>query len=121
MLFTTGLSKDFWVEEVHIAGYLINGSPHSRICCKTLEEMRSGNPTDYSNLRIFSCPAYAHVKTDKLEPRAVKCILVGYAFGVKGYMLWCTDQDSPRFIASMLHFMRMLYLKQKAGREDKSR
>ena len=75
-------------------------SPHTKIGCKTPEEMWSGNPADYSNLRIFGCPTYARVKTDKLEPRAVKCILVGYASGVKGYRLWCTDQDSPKFIIS---------------------
>ena len=100
MLFTAGLSNDFWAEAVNAAGYLINRSPHTKIGCKTPEEMWSGNPADYSNLRIFGCPAYARVKTDKLEPRAVKCILVGYASGVKGYRLWCTDQDSPRFIIS---------------------
>ncbi|KAJ8641916.1 hypothetical protein MRB53_018610 [Persea americana] len=100
MLFTVGLSKDFWAEAVNAAGYLINRSPHTKIGCKTPEEMWSGNPTDYSNLRIFGCPTYAHAKTDQLEPRAVKCILVGYDSGVKGYRLWCTDQDSPRLIIS---------------------
>ena len=30
----------------------------------------------------------------------MKFILVGYASGVKGYRLWCTDQDSLRFIIS---------------------
>ena len=100
MLFTAGLSKDFWAEAVNTAGYLINRSPHTKIGCKTPEEMWSGNPADYSNLRIFGCPAYACVKADKLEPRAVKCILVGYASGVKGYRLCCTDEDSPRFIIS---------------------
>jgi hypothetical protein len=37
-----------------------------------------GNLADYFILRIFDCSAYARVKIDKLEPRAVKCILVGY-------------------------------------------
>ena len=74
-----------------MAGYLINRSPHSGIGCKTLEAMWLGNPTDYFNKRILGCSAYAHVKTDKLEPRAVKCILVRYASMVKEYRLWCTD------------------------------
>ena len=65
-----------------------------------MEEMWSGNPTDYSNLRIFGCPTFGHVKTNKLEPGAVKCILVGNASGLKNYRLWSTDQDSPRFIIS---------------------
>ena len=30
----------------------------------------------------------------------MKCILVGYTSEVKRYNLWCTYQDSPRFIIS---------------------
>ena len=40
---------------------------------------------DYSNLKIFGCDAYIYVNDEKLEPRARKCIFVGYDLGVKGY------------------------------------
>jgi hypothetical protein len=39
-------------------------------------------------LRVFGCTAYAHVDNGKLEPRAIKCIFLGYQTGVKGYKLW---------------------------------
>jgi len=39
-------------------------------------------------LRVFGCTAYAHVDNGKLEPRAIKCIFLGYKSGVKGYKLW---------------------------------
>jgi hypothetical protein len=39
-------------------------------------------------LRVFGCTAYAHVDNGKLEPRAVKCVFLGYKSGVKGYKLW---------------------------------
>ncbi|KAG8486248.1 hypothetical protein CXB51_019547 [Gossypium anomalum] len=49
----------------------------------------SGNPANYSDLKIFGCPAYAHVDNGKLEPRSIKCVFLGYKAGVKGYKLWC--------------------------------
>ncbi|KAK1627376.1 hypothetical protein QYE76_001691 [Lolium multiflorum] len=36
-------------------------------------------------LRVFGCTAYAHVDNGKLEPRAVKCVFLGYGSGVKAY------------------------------------
>jgi hypothetical protein len=55
---------------------------------KTPIEVWSGSPLDYTALNIFGCPAYAHVNNGKLEPRAIKCIYLGYKPGVKGYKLW---------------------------------
>ncbi|GKV35094.1 hypothetical protein SLEP1_g43407 [Rubroshorea leprosula] len=99
MLSNAGLSKDFWAEAVKHASYLVNWSPSIAIGLKTLEELWSGSPADYSQLRIFGCPVYAHVRDGKLEPRVVKCIFLGYAYEVKGYRLWCV-QKSPRFLMS---------------------
>jgi hypothetical protein len=39
-------------------------------------------------LRVFGCTAYANVDNGKLEPRAVKCVILGYGSGVKAYKLW---------------------------------
>ncbi|KAI4363876.1 hypothetical protein MLD38_020041 [Melastoma candidum] len=86
-----GLGKDFWAEAVNLACYLVNRSPHRALGSKTPHEVWSGNPSDYSHLRVFGCPAYAHVKEGKLEPRAKKCIFLGYQSGVKGYRLYCPE------------------------------
>nr|AAT44257.1 putative polyprotein [Oryza sativa Japonica Group] len=56
---------------------------------KTPIEVWSGSPANYSDLRVFGCTAYAHVDNGKLEPRAIKCIFLGYPSGVKDYKLWC--------------------------------
>ena len=55
------------------------------------QEVWSGNPADYSDLKIFGCPTYAHVDNGKLEPRSIKCVFLGYKVGVKGYKLWCPE------------------------------
>ncbi|KAG8488964.1 hypothetical protein CXB51_016964 [Gossypium anomalum] len=58
---------------------------------KTPQEIWSGNPANYSNLKIFRCLAYANVDNGKLEPRSIKCVVLGYKAGVKGYNLWCPE------------------------------
>jgi len=41
---------------------------------------------DYDSIRIFGCPAYYHVKKDKLGPRERKDVFIGfkksYKFGI---------------------------------------
>ena len=89
MISTSGLSQDFCTETMKTACCLINLSPSSAISFKTPHEMWYGRVPNYMDLRIFGCVAYAHVKQDKLQPRAKRCIFLGYPEGVKGYMLWC--------------------------------
>lgn len=50
-------------------------------------EAWSGHPADDSNLSAFGCIEYAHIKLDKLEPKARKFIFIGYPNEVKGYKL----------------------------------
>ena len=40
---------------------------------------------------MFGCIVYEHVRKDKLEPQALKCIILGYPEGVKAYKLWCLE------------------------------
>jgi len=42
---------------------------------------------DDDSLRIFECPAYYHIKKDKLDPKAKKCVFLGFKRGVKGYKI----------------------------------
>ncbi|GKB73427.1 retrotransposon protein, putative, ty1-copia subclass, partial [Tanacetum coccineum] len=84
LLIQSGLPKTFWAEATCTAAYLINRSPLRAIEKNTPMEMWSGHPSDYGMLRIFGCVAYPHDKQGKLEPRAIKCILLGYPEGVKG-------------------------------------
>ena len=88
MLSNSRMNKRFWAEAANTACYLINRSPSIPLNKKTPIEVWSGTPADYSHLRVFGCTAYAHVDNGKLEPRAIKCLFLGYGSGVKGYKLW---------------------------------
>ncbi|KAG8491046.1 hypothetical protein CXB51_014200 [Gossypium anomalum] len=84
MFSNANLPKSFWAEAASTAYFLINRSPSVTIEKKTPQEVWSGNPANYSDLKIFGCPAYAHVDNGKLEPRFIKCVFLGYKAGVKG-------------------------------------
>ncbi|GJW93337.1 zinc finger, CCHC-type containing protein [Tanacetum coccineum] len=92
--------RTFEAEATCTAAYLINGSPSIAIEKNTPMEMWSGHPSDYGMLRIFGCVAYSHDKQGKLDPRAVKCALLGYPEGVKGYRLYRLDNESPKIVTS---------------------
>ena len=91
MLSNAKLSKSFWAEVASTTCYLINRSPSVAIEKKTPQEVWSGSPPTYSDLKFFGCPTYAHVDNGKFEPRSMKCIFLVYKSGVKCYKLWCLE------------------------------
>ncbi|KAG8492823.1 hypothetical protein CXB51_010147 [Gossypium anomalum] len=91
MLSNANLPKSFWAETTSTACFLINRSPSVAIEKKTPQEVWSGNPANYFDLKMFGCPVYAHVDNGKLEPRSIKCVFLSYKAGVKGYKLWCPE------------------------------
>ena len=92
--------QGFWAEAVTTAAYLINRSPSTALGFKAPQEFWSGKPPDLSNLRIFGCPAYAHLKQGKLEPRAVKGYFLGYPEGINGFKLWTLNGKPSRILIS---------------------
>ncbi|GJY48019.1 retrovirus-related pol polyprotein from transposon TNT 1-94 [Tanacetum coccineum] len=66
---TSGLPKAFWAEATCTAAYLINRSPSTSIEKNTPMEI------------------------------AVKCVLLGYREGVKGYRLYRLDDESPKMVS----------------------
>ncbi|KAL5557135.1 hypothetical protein UlMin_039371 [Ulmus minor] len=100
MLLEGGVPKRFWGEAVNTAAYLVNRCPSSALDFKTPEEVWTGHPPKFDNLRVFGCVAYAHQKQGKLDARAKKCMFVGYPEGVKGYKLWNEEGGSSKCIIS---------------------
>ena len=61
----------------------MNRSPSTAIDFKTPIEIWSNKLADYSMLKVVGCPTYYHVNEGKLEPRAKKCVFMGFGNGVK--------------------------------------
>ena len=91
MQLNAGLPKEFWVEVLHMAVYLINKLPNLPLDGKVAEEVWTSNPVDYSTLHIFGCLGYILIPADersKLDLKSKRCILLFYGDGVKGCRLW---------------------------------
>ena len=78
MLAESGLEKKFWAEASSTAVYLINRTPNASIEFKITEEVWSGIKVEFGHLKRFGCVAYVHTVQDKMSPRALKGIFMGY-------------------------------------------
>ena len=88
LLIHSKLPQSLWAETLMTSCYLVNKSPSSAINFKTPVEMWSDKAANYFDLKIFGRPAFAHVKQGKHEPRALKCVFLGYPECIKGYRIW---------------------------------
>ena len=91
MLQGKGISNGLWAEAINTAVYLKNRSPTKCLGFKTPFEALFGLKPAVDHLRIFGSKAFAHVpKPDrkKLDPKALKCIFVGYGTKYKAYKLY---------------------------------
>lgn len=89
--------KCFWSHGILTATYLVNRLPSRVLDFKCPLEVLQDKAPDLSHLKIFGCTCFVHVPTghrDKLDPRAVKCIFLGYSQTQKGYK--CFDFPSKK-------------------------
>ena len=91
MMAASGISKEFWVEGVATAVYLLNISPTKAIGNQTTYEAWKGRKPRVSHLKFFGCVAYALVTSphfSRLDKKSEKCIFVGYSSQSKAYRLY---------------------------------
>ena len=85
------LPDEFWAEAINTATYLKNRSPSSVLPRgKTPYEMWWGQKPSIAHVRIFGCLSYAFIPSKfrrKLDPKAEKCLLLGYSTKSKRYRL----------------------------------
>jgi len=88
MLNEKNLPNYFWVEAVITAVNIMNRTPTAAVHGMTPEEKFTSKKPNVSHLRVFGYIAYVHVpdeKRSKLDPKAEKCIFIGYSLEQKGY------------------------------------
>ncbi|XP_068666655.1 uncharacterized protein [Aristolochia californica] len=91
-LFEAHMSASYWGEAITTAAYLINRIPSSVLQFQTplsvLHKTISAPAVPNLPPKVFGCVAFVHLHKSlrhKLEPRALKCVFVGYAQHQKGY------------------------------------
>ena len=80
--------KKLWSHGVIATAYLINRLPSRVLKFKSPMEIIKGTKVDLSHLRVFGCICFVHIQylyRDKLDPRAAKCIFLGYSSTKNGY------------------------------------
>ncbi|RDX88400.1 hypothetical protein CR513_30014, partial [Mucuna pruriens] len=104
LLFQMSVPNVYWGEVVLTVTYLINRLP-TRVL-NGIKHMLSFFPSSPLMLslpsRVFGCVAFVHSDNPhhgKLDPRAVKCVFIGYPSNKKGFK--CYHPPSRRFFVSM--------------------
>ena len=107
IMFSMHVPKYLWGEAVLTSSYLINRMPTRVLNYSTpLECLKKcfHETCIPSNLplKIFGCTVYVHLSSkgqSKLEPRAEKCVFIGYAPNKKGYK--CFNPKTRKTVVSM--------------------
>lgn len=90
MLHSKKLPLFLWAEAVACAVYTLNRVVSKAAPSTPYFAWHQTKP-DVSNLRVFGCVAFVHVpasERQKLDPKSVKCIFLGYSLTQKAYRFW---------------------------------
>ena len=90
-----------WGHAILAAVYLIIRIPSFALSNQIPFEVLFGHPPSHAHLKVFGFLCFASTLSNhgcKFAPRVVKCVLLGYPFGVKGYKV--LDLFTKRVIIS---------------------
>src|SRR5664279_3304160 len=90
-MFTMNVPKFLWSEAVMTATYLINRTSSRVLGMKSPSELLLGKNDFVVPPKLFGCVCFVRDHrpgVGKLDPKAVKCIFIGYSSGQRGYKCW---------------------------------
>ena len=93
LLLQMSVPKTYWGEAVLTATFLINRMPSQVSYFKFPIDVLSKSFPNFEGIgtlspKIFGCVSFIHIpkqSRDKLEPRALRCVFLGYSSNQKGY------------------------------------
>jgi transposase InsO family protein len=102
LMYTMNVPKFLWSEAVMTATYLINRTPSRILGMKSPCELLFGKNKFVVPPKLFGSTCFVRDHRPligKLDPRAVKCVFVGYSSSQQGYKCWCPS--AKRMFVSM--------------------
>ncbi|GJX86668.1 retrotransposon protein, putative, ty1-copia subclass [Tanacetum coccineum] len=116
MMSQTTLPKSFWDYALESAARILNMVPTKKVD-KTPYEVWHGQAPKLSYLKVWGCEALVKrdtlTKPDKLEPRSIKCIFVGYPKETMGYSFYYPSENKV-FVARNVEFLENSLIAQEA-------
>ncbi|TLX69083.1 transposase family protein, partial [Labilibacter sediminis] len=97
MLISSGVNQSMWGEAILSANYLLNKIPRKEKD-ETPYELWMGRKPSYKYLRVWGCLAKVVVpppKLQKLGPKTVDCVFIGYAENSSAYRFLVHDSKNP--------------------------
>ena len=107
--FQAGLPLKYWGECLLAATYLVNILPTPVPSFKSPFEVLYKKLPDYLSVKSFGCLCYSSTHSDdKLAPRAIQCVFIGYPYLEKGYKLLRLDNHSI-FVSRHVKFFEHIF------------
>ncbi|GKA01831.1 retrotransposon protein, putative, ty1-copia subclass [Tanacetum coccineum] len=117
MMSQNTLPKSFWNYALESAAHILNIVPTKKVE-KTPYEIWHGQALKISYLKFSGCEALVKrdtlTKPDKLEPRSIKCIFVGYPKETMGYSFYYPPKNKV-FVAQNDEFLEKSLIAQEAS------
>lgn len=97
MLFNANAPASLWVDAFSLATNIINRLPSKILDYKSPFELLYHSTPNYNVFKEFGCRVFPYLRnysTNKLAPRSISCVFIGYSSQYKGYR--CLDPSSNR-------------------------